>query len=555
MQNIPIGKLLVANGLLSSEQLEAALQKQSQSPEKRLGDILLEENLVSEKDLMLALQDRLQVRFIELGGYHVKSEAVNLVSEEAALQGRLIPIDLSNGVLLVATAEPMDLPTLEELRHKTGYRIQTVLATPTDIEEAIRIYYSTSTADASRDVNDEFNDGDALEDDFADVDVENAPVVKFINTLMRMAVKIGASDIHIEPLAQKTRVRMRVDGRLFDQSEITPAAHQSLITRMKIISGMDIAERRLPQDGRTSFQVGRRSVDVRVSSIPTVYGEKVALRILGGASRALSVGELGMDSANRAIFDRISGLPHGMLLVCGPTGSGKTTTLYALLKEISTPAVNVVTIEDPVEYEIEGINQIQVNNRAGLTFATGLRSILRQDPDIILVGEVRDEETARIAINAAVTGHIVLSTIHTNDAAGTVARFANMGVPRYLVSAAVAAVISQRLVRKLCKSCKAPSAATEPEKALLGEEAPFGLMRARGCPKCGHTGFSGRTAVFEILPFTSKIRELIDSGAATDELRAAAAEEGATSLRESCKQAVLAGEIAIDELARVTFAL
>lgn len=556
MPNIPIGKLLIANGLLTQEQLDYALEIQKNSPSRRLGDILLENSYVSEKDLMLALESRLKVKFIELRGYPVKRDAIGMVSEEYAQSHMLIPIDIMGDSLVVATAEPMDFYILEDLRLKTGYNILPVLSTYSDIEETIRIYYSTSTAEISQHVNEEFLDDENIAvSGLEAIDVEGTPVVKYINTLLRLSVKIGASDIHIEPHPDKTIVRMRVDGQLFKQSEITPAAHQSLVTRLKITAGMNIVEHRLPQDGRISFAYGNRAIDVRVSSMPTINGESIALRILGGAAKALTLSQLGMDDKNRVLFDKILKLPHGMILSCGPTGSGKTTTLYTILKEINAPSVNAITIEDPVEYEMPGINQIQVNNKVGLTFANGLRSILRQDPDIIMVGEIRDEEAASIAISAAVTGHIVLSSIHTNDAPGAVARLINMKIPGYLVSSSVVAIISQRLVKLLCPHCKTQRIATPHELNILGLSEPTELSFENGCAVCNFTGYSGRKAVFEILPVTSKIRELIDSGASVDQIRAAGESEGATSLRESCLTAVLAGDISIKELLKVTFSV
>lgn len=555
MQNVPIGKLLIANGLLTQEKLQLALEAQKQSPGKRLGDILLEQGLVSEKDLMLALESRLRIKFVELTRYKINREAVNLIDEEYARYNKLIPIDIVGGALVVATAEPMDLYILEDLRLKTGYNIRPVLSTNSDIDDAIRIYYSTNSNQVSQNVDKEYSEQLLVLDELSAIDVENTPVVKYINTLIQIAVKIGASDIHIEPYKTKTKVRMRVDGQLFEQSEITLAAHQSLVTRLKIIAGMNIAERRMPQDGRVSFDIAERKIDVRVSSIPTVNGEKIALRILGGMGKTLTIGQLGLSAQDEPLFSRIIGLSHGMVLVCGPTGSGKTTTLYSILQEISDSTMNTITIEDPVEYEIPGVNQIQVNAKAGLTFATGLRSILRQDPDIIMVGEIRDEETAAIAVSASITGHIVLSTIHTNDAASVISRLTNMGIQPYFVSSSVAGIISQRLVKILCSHCKAKCLSTPHEMSILGLDEPVAVYQETGCTKCNFTGYAGRRGVFEILPVTARIREMIDAAATIDEIKRAAAGEGATTLHDSCLAVVLSGEISVKEYLKVTYTI
>ena len=554
MPNIPIGKLLVANGLLTQEQLDSALKIQSENPGKRLGDILLEQKYVSEKDLMLALESRLNVKFIELREYPVSSDAVSMVDEQYALEKKLIPVNLSDDSLVVATAEPMDFLTLDDLRLKTGYNILPVLSTTSDIEYAIRTYYNASAAHVAQDINNEFLNREAA-DGPQIAGAAETPVVKYVNTLLGIAAKLGASDIHIEPRADKTVVRMRVDGALFEQSEIAPTAHDSVIARLKIMGNMNIAERRLPQDGRFGFTHGGKSIDVRISVMPLIHGEKAVMRILGNSAKALLVEQLGMDAKNLKLFREIIKLPHGMILSCGPTGSGKTTTIYSILREISLSSLNTITIEDPVEYEIEGVNQIQVNNKIGLDFVSGLQYILRQDPDIIMVGEIRDEKAASIAVSAAATGHIVLSTIHTNDAAGAVSRLLNMKIPAYIVSSSVAAIVSQRLVRVLCRHCAKLHTTGHHEMELLGMNTPAEIYEENGCKLCNFTGFSGRRAVFEILPVTSAIRELIDAGAPIDRIRAAAAVEGATSLRESCKAAVLSGETSISEFLKVMFSI
>ncbi len=383
--------------------------------------------------------------------------------------------------------------------------------------------------------------------------MESAPVVRLINSVLQHSIKSSASDIHIEPTAGNLKVRFRIDGQLQEVMNSSMMAHSAIITRIKIMGGMDIAEKRIPQDGRVETKVDGKNVDLRLSILPTVYGEKVVIRILGGSSGALSRDQLGLSKANEILFDKITKSPNGIILVSGPTGSGKTTTLYSLLKEVNTPEVNIITVEDPVEYKLDGVNQVQVNTKAGLTFASGLRSILRQDPDIIMIGEIRDSETAQIAIRASITGHLVLSTIHTNDAASSVARLVDMGVESYLVTSSLVGVVAQRLVRNVCSHCKTAYKPSHSEMMLLKMKEPVPLYKGAGCPVCNYTGYKGRSAIHEIIVMTREIRELVNRGGSIDQINQIAARQGTINLRESCAELVLEGRTTVDEMLKVTY--
>jgi type IV pilus assembly protein PilB len=379
--------------------------------------------------------------------------------------------------------------------------------------------------------------------------------VRLVSSIIQQGIKLGASDIHIEPLDNSTRVRLRIDGVLQNHMNISAAAQSALITRLKILSNMNIAEHRIPQDGRIETIIDGIQVDLRLSVLPTVTGEKVVIRILGGIGSMLHRSDLGLSGNNERIFNDILKSPHGIILVSGPTGSGKTSTLYTILSEFNKEGSNIITVEDPVEYRVPGINQVQVNNKAGLTFASGLRSILRQDPDIIMVGEIRDSETAQIAVRAAITGHLVLSTIHTNDAASTVNRLINMEVEPFLVSSGVTGIIAQRLVRKICPKCTEEYKPSKYEIEMLGLPENVKLHRGAGCNSCSHTGYKGRTAIHEIIAMTKDLRVLIDKDATSDQIRDAAIKDGTITLQESCIKLVKDGITTFDEMLRVTYSV
>jgi type IV pilus assembly protein PilB len=551
MRTKATGILLYEKGLVAADKLYQALEIQKTS-KKKIGEILVEMGCVDEKELTKVLAEKLHVDFLDLEEYKVNKDAVWVVPYETAVQYTVIPLDISNGVMRLATNDPMNFPVIEEIQVISGYPIRTVFATKTAILNAIENNYQSAgyqANEALEDVNSEFGEAEQVAEGN---EILDAPIVKYINTIIQQAVHIGASDIHIEPMKSVTRVRMRIDGELHSESEIKSSAHASIITRLKIISGMDIAERRIPQDGRAEFKVDNKSVDLRLSCAPTVLGEKMVIRILGNTG-LYTIDELGLSDHNREMLDEILQTSYGMLLVCGPTGSGKSTTVYAILNSLNDPTVNVSTIEDPVEYHIEGISQVQVNNKTGLTFASGLRSFLRQDPDIMMVGEIRDGETATIATRAAITGHLVISTIHTNDAASTTARLVNMGVDPFMVSASMIGVISQRLVKRLCPNCKEAYTSTEREMKLLGLTEPVTLYRKKGCVHCNDTGHRGRRAVHEIIRVSSDIRRLIDEEKPSEEIKETAIREGTISMQDGCKELVLEGDVSVEEMLRATY--
>ena len=422
---------------------------------------------------------------------------------------------------------------------------------------AIDRYYGSEIAEkAFEDLKREYNSFNlASLSEISASEVANAPVVRLVKSILQHAVKSNASDIHIEPTATNLKVRFRIDGQLQDVMNSSMTAHPAILTRIKIMGGMDIAEKRIPQDGRVEMVSDDLSIDLRISILPTVYGEKVVIRVLGGSAGVLTREQLGLSENNNLLFDKITRSPNGIILISGPTGSGKTTTLYSLLNEINKPEVNIITVEDPVEYKLEGINQVQVNTKAGLTFATGLRSILRQDPDIIMIGEIRDGETAQIAIRASITGHLVLSTIHTNDSASSVARLVDMGVEPYLVSSSVVGVVAQRLVRNICPRCKTSYRPSHSEMLQLKMQEPSPLYKGEGCPACNFTGYKGRTGIHEVLVVTREIRDLINRRATTDQLSQTAVRQGTVTLRESCTKLVLEGQTTVEELLKVTYSV
>ena len=559
-KNIPLGKMLLMSGLITVDQLEYALKIQKQKG-KKLGDTLIELGYLQEKDLMKILSSRLKVAFVEIDKVNVKQEACDLLTQDYCLKHAVLPIDLTEKGIVVATVDPMNFFLADDIRLKTGKNVRFVMATQDDIEQHIPEFYSNEqTNEAQESINEEFQDIGEMEDiagieEMLKSDIDNAPIVKFVNNVIETGVRSGASDIHIEPQKDVVRIRMRIDGQLVQKMEIKAAALSNLVTRIKIMSGMDIAEKRIPQDGRIETKVDGRSIDLRVSDLPTVYGEKIVIRVLGGIGTVLSVDQLGMSEKNLEFFKSIIKTPNGIILVCGPTGSGKSTTLYSVLAEVNDSTINTITVEDPVEYKLDGITQVQVNTKAGLTFAAGLRSILRQDPDIIMIGEIRDNETAQIAVKAAITGHVVLSTIHTNDAVGAVARLVDMDIEPYMVADSTVGVIAQRLVKKLCKYCKEKYVTDAEEMEFLGLTEPMELYRAVGCKECGGTGYKGRMGIHEIFVLTSKIRSMINKGISADEIKEEAIRNGMVTLREDCLAHVLKGETSVEELIRATYSV
>jgi len=457
--------------------------------------------------------------------------------------------------ILIAMDDPLNIFHIEDIEAETGKKVEIVLACKSQIIESIEKYMGRRNAEkAAEDFEKErFAAAEDAGEDENIISINNSPVVRLIDSLISQALKMGASDIHIEPMENSIRVRVRVDGDL--QEILTPSKHtqSAIVTRVKIIAGMNIAEKRLPQDGRIEMKIDDKVVDIRISVLPTVYGEKIVMRILDRDNFLKTKEELGFTKSNMENFNSLLDVTNGIILAAGPTGSGKTTTLYAALYELNKLNKNIITIEDPVEYKIEGINQVQVNTKAGLLFSTGLRSILRQDPNIIMVGEIRDEVTAEIAVRAAITGHMVISTIHTNDAVSTIMRLKDMGIKAYLIAASLRGIVAQRLVKKVCTNCKEEYMANEVEKKLLGIKIDTKLQRGRGCPKCYYTGYSGRTAIHEILKIDKVIRDAIQNEKSNDEITALAEGSGMKTLKDNCRELVLSGVTTIEEFSQVIY--
>jgi len=561
MKTVPLGQLLLEENLITQEQLDEALARQK-IVKKRLGAVIADLEYASEKDILKLLAKRLQIEYVESPLLMVELDVVRMIPESLAKKYTIVPVFLKAGSLTIATNDPLDFACLEDIGMITGLEIKTVLSPQPEIEKAIsRIYSRRSADDIIDDIRDDFGsirisstDGDDDIDDISMAErVDSAPVVKLVNSLILDAYQMNASDIHIEPEESFTRIRLRIDGDLIYHNEFTHEVHQLITTRIKIISGMNIAEKRIPQDGSFQFRNDMLNVDIRVSSLPTPFGEKVVMRLLG-ADRSIdyNLPGLGLTKKTLETIHSALRLPHGILLVTGPTGSGKTTTLYAMLARLADPKKAIVTVEDPIERKFEGITQVQVNPRAGLTFATGLRSILRQDPDVIMVGEIRDTETAQIAIRAAITGHFVLSTIHTNDALSTVTRLTDMGVEPFLVASSVKCVISQRLVKRLCVRCKEEYEVSSSDNLLLHTNYQK-AYKSVGCTVCNNTGYSGRIAVFEVIMIDSKLEEMIARRASMDEMKIYAATKKMRMLRDEVIELINEGKTSIEEGIRILY--
>jgi len=551
-----LGNLLIDAGIISREQLEQALQLQKNTG-KKVGEILVEQGLVQEKEIVEVLEFQLGIPHMDLDKHFIDPDISNLISEDLARRHLLIPVKVKEGRLVIAMADPLNIFAIDDIKIATGMDVEVVIATSKDILSAIDQYYGKKNVEqAIEEFKKEFDFDNITEVDEKTLsEINNAPVVKLVNSIIRQAIRSKASDIHIEPFEHHVRVRFRIDGELQEIMSPAKSTHAAIVTRIKIMGKMDIAEKRVPQDGRYEAVIDGKEVDLRISSLPTVYGEKIVIRILQRDSTMLTRKQLGFTQHNMKKLDDIIKSPNGIILVTGPTGSGKSTTLYALLRELNTPNKNLITVEDPVEYRIEGINQVPVNNKAGMTFASALRSILRQDPDIIMIGEIRDTETAEIAVRASITGHLVLSTMHTNDTASTVSRLIDMGIEPYLVSSSVVGIIAQRLVKRICEGCKTDYKPTPEEKEMLGLDKDITLHKGAGCSACGGTGYKGRIAVHEIMTITKELRALINKGASVDEIREAAEKQGMLTLQENCRQLIVDGISTIEEMLRVAYSI
>jgi type IV pilus assembly protein PilB len=549
-----LGDILLEGGLVSPTQLEAAYEEQ-QRVGRALGRVLIEQGVLTESQLVAALATQIGLRFVDLSDFSVDGSAVGRVPGTVCRRHSAMPIGFEDGKLLVAMADPANVFAIDDIRSLTGMDVKPVVATRADIAAAIDRYYR---ADSDLDDISAVLDAQEEEDELSKVKeiVEDAPIVKYVNLLITQAIQDRASDIHLEPTEHDLRVRFRIDGVLHEVMRSPKAIQSGVISRLKIMADINIAERRIPQDGRLSVNANGRKIDLRVATLPTVWGEKVVMRILDNSTARLDLTDLGFSEDNYERYSRSFTKPYGMILVTGPTGSGKSTTLYATLNIVSRPEVNVITVEDPVEYRLPGINQVQTNNKAGLTFASALRSILRSDPDIVLIGEIRDHETGQIAVEAALTGHLVLSTLHTNDAPSAVSRLTEMGIEPFLVGSALDAVLAQRLARRLCSKCKEPYTPTA--ESLVASRFPWEdgkplpeLFRPVGCTNCSKTGYKGRLALHEVMLISEEIERLAVEKASATTIEHVAREQGMKTLREDGLSKVLAGVTSLDEILRV----
>lgn len=554
-----LGDVLVNDGAITQEQLQIGLQLHKEQ-KKRLGITLVDEGFTTETAIARALSRQLGYDMVELRDVEISEEIQKLIGVDVLKKYTMIPFDYSArgaNVIRVAMADPMDMAAIDDINIITNLQVEPVVATSKSILLAIDKYYGQTDMLSKLD---EYTKEKSVEEEQEDIyseDINNSPIVQLVKNLIEQAVRQRASDIHIEPMEKQLRVRYRIDGTLYEKHSYSLRYLPPIVARIKIIGGMDIAEKRKPQDGRITQIVDRMEYDIRVSVLPTVYGEKIVMRLTSKNALTKEKGQLGLNEEEMKIFDRILSNPHGLLLVTGPTGSGKSTTLYTALSELNNEEVNIITVEDPVEANIDGINQIQVNSRANLTFASALRAILRQDPDIIMIGEIRDEETATIAVQASITGHMVVSTLHTNSAASTVTRLEDMGIEPYLIADASVGVIAQRLVRRLCSECKVEVEPTEDEKELLGipAEKKVKIYKPCGCSACEHTGYKGRIGVYEIMEVTHDLKRIISKGGNADDIKQCALREGMHTLRMSATRYVLDGITSVSEMKKVSFDL
>ncbi|MBN2453270.1 MAG: Flp pilus assembly complex ATPase component TadA [Candidatus Omnitrophica bacterium] len=556
-------KILIDRKLIKEADLQKALSVQKEKGGS-LSDLLVSLGIVSKNDLMLVLSEELGIPPINLGRFKVDPSVLGLIPKKVAKHYKIMPISKMGNVLTLAISDPLNIFAIDDIKTLTGFKITPIITTEKDIRDAIGQYYDEGAYSAIEKIVTDMkgSEGDvrlldgsgAGAEDMAKI-AQEAPVVKITNMILAEAVNVRASDILIEPLEKEVRIRYRVDGILQEGRKPPKVLHSAIVSRLKVISDLDISEHRLPQDGRFKVRLYGREIDFRISVLPSSMGEKVALRILDKAQATLDIEKLGFDQRSIGEIKKAADRPHGMILICGPTGCGKTTTLYSILQMVNDPADNIVTVEDPIEYLIEGINQVSSRPEIGLTFAAALRSILRQDPDTIMIGEIRDFDTVDIAIKAALTGHLVLSTLHTTTATGSVVRLVNMGVEPFLLTSSLIMVGAQRLVRKICNNCKEAYTLDKDVAEKLGLKTSSGkvtLYRGKGCPTCFGTGYKGRIAIIEVLTMTPKIKELILAGEQEYKIREEARREGMKTIRENGIQSALDGVTTLDEVVRVT---
>ncbi|MBP2674928.1 MAG: type secretion system protein GspE, partial [Deltaproteobacteria bacterium] len=555
-----LGELLVEAGLLSEKDLTKALSEQ-RSRRGKLGEMIVSLGLASEAEIAQTLSTQLGITLLDLPNTPVEPQAIELIGEKVARKHLIVPISIDQKELQIAMADPLSFEAFEDVRFASGYTIRPFLATRADILWAIDQHYhlGSSLTTIVKDIADERmvevvgDQGDGEGRDVEDLrkKSEAAPVIRMVNLIIAEAAEHGASDIHIEPTKTNLQIRNRIDGLLHKTMDLPKWVQGAVISRVKIMAKMDIAEKRLPQDGRIGVRIGGRNLDLRISTVPANYGEKVVIRILDSANANISLDVMGLTPTEYATMEDIINRPQGIILVTGPTGSGKTTTLYGVLNKIKSVTENITTIEDPIEYELSGINQVAVQEKIGLTFPTMLRSLLRQDPDIIMVGEMRDGDTASIAVQAALTGHLVFSTIHTNSCIATVTRLRDLGIPSYLIATTIIGIVAQRLVRTICQKCRVPTTPSERDILRLGLKPNAHVYRGEGCPACNGTGYKGRTGIFEIMVFNQAIRDLISLNSTESELRQAALSRGMVTLGQNALEKVVSGVTTVDEVFRV----
>ena len=561
-----LGDLLISAGLITEEQLEEGLRLQK-GTNKRLGTVLQEHGFITESMLIEALQMQLGIEFIDLGKETIPPELVQILPKNIAKQYQVVPVRLVRDELYLAMSDPLNFYAIEEVRKATRHKVIPMVAMSAAVDRAIQVLYGNEGAakaieemkreqavagDSTAAVDSAFSGSQVGEES-----TNQAPAIRLVNAIIERAITERASDIHMEPRETELSIRLRIDGILRDILTVPRELQAAVISRIKVMSGLDITERRVPQDGRFNVKVRDKDIDLRVSTLPTIYGEKIVARLLDKSGMRLSRANIGLTGEDMEKYEKLLKVKNGVILIVGPTGSGKSTTMYTMVGDLNTRDVNLVTLEDPVEYNIDGVNQVQIQEKIGMTFASGLRAILRQDPDIIAIGEIRDGETAEIAMRSAITGHVVLSTIHTSDAIGTIERLTDMGVEPYLVASALKGVFSQRLVRRICPSCRKAYKPSVEEQTELGltpnEERTF--YRGTGCPECFDTGYRGRTAVFEIFPLTIKVRRMVAAHASREEIETVLKdpESGCVSLKDNAIKLVEEGVITSDEVLRVIY--
>jgi type IV pilus assembly protein PilB len=551
-----IGDLLIENNIITEEQLNEAANIQKNTG-KRLSNVLIENNYVTETQIMEVLEFQLGIPFIDLNKMTIQSEVQRLIPYQLIKRYNVVPVKLEMSLLYVAMEDPLNFVAIDDIRMATNYEIVPVISFRNTIERTINKLFGNETSDKA--IKEFQKESDLAivhtpAPEYQSLEVDSAPIVRLVNSTLESAFSEGASDIHIEPLEKEIRVRFRVDGKLHASKSIPKEAHSAVVTRIKIQAGLDIAEKRTPQDGRFDFKIKDKVLNLRVSVLPTVHGEKVVMRILDKTNFLIPKEKLGFTKPNLAKFDQLLKNPNGIILITGPTGSGKSTTLYTMLSELNQVHDNITTVEDPVEYMIDGLNQVQVNTKAGLTFAGALRSFLRQDPDIIMLGEIRDAETVDVAIRAAITGHLVLSTLHTNDAVSSISRLIDMGVPPYMIAVSLMGVISQRLIRRLCTNCSETYIPAEHEVKFLGlEPGEYHFKKPVGCSFCNQNGYKGRIAVHEILLITKEHRDLIANNASNNELLQYSIEHGLSTLKQECIRLIKDGITSFDEVMDITY--